>query len=97
MKGYPLPMVTSLCGIGEKLVSCVSCLGGFVVRANNSDDSIPEKRRLGKIHYVRTVVEADIFYCYIRRHFPLLKGLIDFFYEDLEFSHVEQGYKLITT
>lgn len=49
MEGYPLPMDTSLCGIGEKLVSCVS----FVVRANNSDDSIPEKRRLGKIHYVR--------------------------------------------
>lgn len=47
MEGYPLPMDTSLCGIGEKLVSCVSCLGGFVVRANNSDDSIPEKRRLG--------------------------------------------------
>lgn len=77
MEGYPLPMDTSLCGIGEKLVSCVSCLGGFVVRANNSDDSIPEKRRLGKsITY--EIVEADIFLCYNRRHYPLLKGLIDF-------------------
>lgn len=52
MEGYPLPMDTSLCGIGEKLVSCVSCLGGFVVRANNSDDS--------SITY--EIVEADIFY-----------------------------------
>lgn len=96
MEGYPLPMDTSLCGIGEKLVSCVSCLGGFVVRANNSDDSIPEKRRLGKIHYVRNS-QGRHFLCYNRRHSPLLKGLIDFFYEDLEFSHVEQVYKLITT
>lgn len=78
MEGYPLPMDTSLCGIGEKLVSCVSCLGGFVVRANNSDDSIPEKRRLGKIHYVRNN-RGRHFLCYNRRHSPLLKGLIDFF------------------
>lgn len=66
-------------GLAKNLSAAFLASGGFVVRANNSDDSIPEKRRLGKIHYVRTVVEADIFYCYIRRHFPLLKGLIDFF------------------
>lgn len=88
MEGYLLLMDILFCGIGEKFVSCVFCFGGFVVCVNNLDDLIFEKWCFGKIYYVWNSW-GRYFLCYNWCYFLLLKGFIDFFYEDLEFSYVE--------